>query len=369
MIDSVDYLAGGKLTLQNGLFDKFLFDGGYIQKKKVGLLSSQRDTISTYYYNKDHLGNICEVFDDAGSIKQITNYYPFGLPCWGDSVTSGSSFQPYKYNGKEYERTHGLNGYDYGARQYNSAIGMFTSIDPLCEKYFHISPYAYCGGNPINRIDPDGDTINVVNKNNEFLFALDDGFQAVTAMTTKQLYEKGIQWFAPSADDYMKLLYMNKGIIKDAGIKHFTWEDIVQFSEIDRSSLSYRTGGSGDWKATGNPGDGYLMVTVDGMPYWADAIGQIPFALNTYRNSLVYFLNPTYAEYETIKIGQKFGTGDVLKSILGKPDNSNNYDNEMIRRAVKWAQKRYIINGRNPWNNNGIIKVTNFSPQNLSRPL
>jgi len=33
---------------------------------------------------------------------------------------------------------------------------MSTSIDPLYEKYYSISPYSYCGGNPINRIDPDG---------------------------------------------------------------------------------------------------------------------------------------------------------------------------------------------------------------------
>lgn len=46
--------------------------------------------------------------------------------------------------------------------------------------------------------------------------------------------------------------------------------------------LSYRTGGSGDWKAESNPGNGYLMVEVEGVPYWADAIGQIPFTLNEY---------------------------------------------------------------------------------------
>ena len=27
--------------------------------------------------------------------------------------------QPYKYNGKELDKMHGLNTYDYGARQYN----------------------------------------------------------------------------------------------------------------------------------------------------------------------------------------------------------------------------------------------------------
>ncbi|WP_455498822.1 hypothetical protein [Coprobacter sp.] len=32
----------------------------------------------------------------------------------------------------------------------------FKSLDPLCEKYYSISPYVYCAGNPVGRIDPDG---------------------------------------------------------------------------------------------------------------------------------------------------------------------------------------------------------------------
>lgn len=35
----------------------------------------------------------------------------------------------------------------------------FTSIDPHAENYYHLSPYSYCGGNPINAIDPDGQDI------------------------------------------------------------------------------------------------------------------------------------------------------------------------------------------------------------------
>ena len=40
-----------------------------------------------------------------------------------------------------------------------NAKAMFTTIDPLCEKYYHLSPYSYCGGNPVNRIDTQGDSI------------------------------------------------------------------------------------------------------------------------------------------------------------------------------------------------------------------
>ena len=51
---------------------------------------------------------------------------------------------------------HGLNTYDYGARQYNPILGRWDRMDPLCEKYYSISPYVYCVNNPVNAIDPDG---------------------------------------------------------------------------------------------------------------------------------------------------------------------------------------------------------------------
>lgn len=35
-------------------------------------------------------------------------------------------------------------------------IRKWLSVDPLADKYPNISPYAYCGWNPINAIDPDG---------------------------------------------------------------------------------------------------------------------------------------------------------------------------------------------------------------------
>ena len=51
---------------------------------------------------------------------------------------------------------HGLNMYDYSARYYESAIGRFTTVDPLAEEYYSWSPYSYVGDNPLKRIDPTG---------------------------------------------------------------------------------------------------------------------------------------------------------------------------------------------------------------------
>ena len=37
----------------------------------------------------------------------------------------------------------------------------FTTMDPLCEKYYSISPFAYCADNPVNWVDPQGDSVVV----------------------------------------------------------------------------------------------------------------------------------------------------------------------------------------------------------------
>lgn len=112
-----------------------------------------------YYYNKDHLGNNREVVNSSSNVQQLTNYYPFGAPYADPVAVIGSTIQPYKYNGKELDTMHGLNTYDYGARQYYSIIGRWDRMDPLCEKYYSTSPYVYCLNNPIGNIDPDGRSV------------------------------------------------------------------------------------------------------------------------------------------------------------------------------------------------------------------
>ena len=120
-------------------------------KKKVvmqagGLCSTRRSEIVT---TKRRI-----VMDASDNVKQVNNYYPSGTLMAERRTDQG--VQPYKFGGKELDRTFGLDSYDFEARAYDPVLMRFTRPDPLAGKYYAISPYAYCKNNPIKYINPDG---------------------------------------------------------------------------------------------------------------------------------------------------------------------------------------------------------------------
>ena len=108
-------------------------------------------------HQHDALGNVRETYMGSTNTSftrvQQMQYYPSGLP-WNDNYQP--SQQPYKYGGKEFVEMHGLDEYDSQARWYYPALMRTTTQDPLAEKYYDISPYAWCANNPVNLVDPDG---------------------------------------------------------------------------------------------------------------------------------------------------------------------------------------------------------------------
>ena len=99
-----------------------------------------------------------------GTVMQVNHYYPYGGlmidPRHTISSTNASDSR-YRFTGKELSEESGE--YDFGARYLDPIPGRFTTIDPLAEKYYSLSPYAYCAGNPMSFVDPDGrDTVYVI---------------------------------------------------------------------------------------------------------------------------------------------------------------------------------------------------------------
>ncbi len=124
------------------------------------------------------------VINKNGTVEQVMHYYPYGGVI-GD-ISTNESVQKYKFEGPrshqkeidnllarrrafrrgvELNRTFGLDYYDIHARQCFAMMPSWDRIDPLAEKYYGISPYAYCGENPVNFGDYNGmDTLNFILK-------------------------------------------------------------------------------------------------------------------------------------------------------------------------------------------------------------
>lgn len=83
---------------------------------------------------------------------QHTEYIAFGEVLVDEHSVNPT--QPYLFNGKELDYETGL--YYYGARYYDAKTSLWLNVDPLAEKYPHVSPYTYTLNNPIKYIDPDG---------------------------------------------------------------------------------------------------------------------------------------------------------------------------------------------------------------------
>ncbi len=202
-----EYLADGtKLRALDGGGNGYQYRGSLIYTQTAGQTGSPAITLdcavtsagrivrentadgsSTYkvqYYLRDHLGSVRAVIDgDTGTVIEASDYYPFGKriqvtapvsePVGGSqyasepavapvapatSVASTSSPNRWHFSGKESQSFLYANIplLDFGARMYNPTIARWTTSDPMSEKYYGISPYVYCLGNPISIIDPNG---------------------------------------------------------------------------------------------------------------------------------------------------------------------------------------------------------------------
>ena len=116
-------------------------------------LYNKDNNFSFHYYLKDHLGNNRVVVREYGEIEQVNDYYPTGALM---TSSKGGDTQRFKYNGKELDRTNGLNWYGYGARNYDAAIVRWDGMDKLCEKYSPFTPYGYCLNRFLNYYDKIG---------------------------------------------------------------------------------------------------------------------------------------------------------------------------------------------------------------------
>ena len=91
------------------------------------------------------------------------------------------------------DRMHGLDLYDSQARWYDSLLGRTSTMDPLAEKYYSLSPYLWCAGNPVKYIDPDGNNAIVVVDGKEITIKVNIYIQGASEELIKQYYDNIMQ--------------------------------------------------------------------------------------------------------------------------------------------------------------------------------
>jgi len=214
MITTTDYVSN--MIYENGTLKRILTPAGYWQAGTY------------YYFLKDHLGSNRVVMTGSGSIAETSSYYPSGMRFGESSVILTNSVQPYRHTGHEMQEMHGLNWVDNLARFRTVSDGSgFTSVDPLAEKFYNISPYAYCHNNPVNRIDPDGrdDSTGTPTKKNK------DGVDTTPQSTTAVKVPKKIEPTEMTEKQKANVLNnsesakANKGTLKESDKMIMTPED------------------------------------------------------------------------------------------------------------------------------------------------
>ena len=154
-IDSVVKNTDPYISYMSEWNDEFWYQGKlqkYINTPEgnIEVSTGRKMSFSYYYTSKDHLGSIWHYWNNLNN-SRANIYYPSG-------IMREKRRSPFNYGltGKEIVYDNGLDEYFFGARTLFAPINRFNQPDPLCEEYYHISPYAYCANNFINALDPDG---------------------------------------------------------------------------------------------------------------------------------------------------------------------------------------------------------------------
>ena len=181
------YLSDGtKLSALDGSGEGLVYRGPFVYRKSSGSNAGSSLTLESaafgggrmtpdgaLLYVTDYLGSVRAVVDGkTGELYKAAKYTAFGdedqvmipasvstppQPLATAVLPDGLTLRD-AYTGKEAQNPDFSTGYtDFGARQYSPTLRRWMTPDPLSEKYYGVSPYAFCNNNPVNFVDPDGE--------------------------------------------------------------------------------------------------------------------------------------------------------------------------------------------------------------------
>ena len=186
------YLSDGtKLSALDGSGAGLVYRGPFVYRKSSGGNAGSSLTLESaafggglmtpsgaMFYVTDYLGSVRAVVDGkTGDLYKASDYSAFGdesvvmvrpqentppQPLAAAVLPAGLTLRD-GYTGKEAQnKDFGTSYIDFGARQYSPALRRWMTPDPLSEKYYGVSPYAFCNNNPVNFVDPDGEDPSLI---------------------------------------------------------------------------------------------------------------------------------------------------------------------------------------------------------------
>ena len=229
----------------------------------VALVRTSGGSKTCYGVLTDRLGSLMSLYTGGGIVQK------FSYDAWGNrrdpltgvalsssELASANSITGYGYTGHEHIDEFGL--INMNARIYDPKIGMFISVDPQAGSYPGTYPYTYCGGDPVNRVDPTGEDYwstsdpNVIynfwKHYNENKGVNGYGFDGWYQMSDKEFlaaYDKyGEQ--ALTYNDRTSMLYSYEGKVENG-------EVVIYGKHIKINKTLYRPLGDDELQFTGEP--------------------------------------------------------------------------------------------------------------------
>jgi RHS repeat-associated protein len=117
---------------------------GYLYREKVVAEAGY----AFVFLSNEHPTQVDVYFDDLkltfakSRVVQMDDYYPFGLT-FNSAMRENTVANKFKFQSQEQIDDLGLNWDSFKWRNYMPDIGRFFNIDPLAEKYYYNSPYAF----------------------------------------------------------------------------------------------------------------------------------------------------------------------------------------------------------------------------------
>ena len=110
-------------------------------------------------YVTDYLGSVRAVLDASdGTVYEQSSYSVYGEGTHRTlSSLSGVTLRDHYTGCEDFTPEFGLPYADHSARFYSASLHRWLVPDPQSENYYGISPYAYCGGNPLVATNRNGE--------------------------------------------------------------------------------------------------------------------------------------------------------------------------------------------------------------------